>query len=207
MSDNLSTRPDAAATRKQAFVDAAREAFFERGYGSTTMSAIAGLVGGSKTTLWNYFPSKEDLFAAVVDDILKRYGGALAVDLSPDDDIGVVLNKFGNALMDTLLSEPVLSLNRLLVAEAKRFPHLAALYHERAPRPGRMRIAVYFEALMTQGKLRRGDATLAMKQFIGMCQSVTFQQALLNLPPECGAAASGREIEAAVASFLRAWKP
>ena len=51
---------------------AARKAFLRDGYGQTSMSSIAADVGGSKTTLWNYFPSKEDLFAAVVDDQVER---------------------------------------------------------------------------------------------------------------------------------------
>ena len=46
------------ALRRKAFVDAAREAFFAHGYAGTTMSSIASAVGGSKTTLWSYFPSK-----------------------------------------------------------------------------------------------------------------------------------------------------
>ena len=61
---------DAAAQRRKAFIDAAREAFFANGYAGTTMSSIASKVGGSKTTLWSYFPSKEELFEAVVDDIV-----------------------------------------------------------------------------------------------------------------------------------------
>lgn len=43
------------------------------------MSSIAGQVGGSKTTLWAYFPSKEDLFAAVVDDVVEQYGHLAAL--------------------------------------------------------------------------------------------------------------------------------
>src|SRR3546814_10314431 len=57
---------DATAARRKAFVDAAREGFFANGYAGTTMSSIASTVGGSKTTLWSYFPSKEALFEAVV---------------------------------------------------------------------------------------------------------------------------------------------
>lgn len=38
-------QPDGRALRRQAFVDAARDAFFADGYGQTAMSAIASAVG------------------------------------------------------------------------------------------------------------------------------------------------------------------
>src|SRR3546814_17201673 len=82
--DSTPALDDAAAARRKAFVDAARELFFANGYAGTTMSSIASKVGGSKTTLWTYFPSMEDLFAAVVDDIVAQYGDALAIDLPID---------------------------------------------------------------------------------------------------------------------------
>src|SRR3546814_10973530 len=78
---------DATAARRKAFVDAAREGFFANGYAGTTMSSIASTVGGSKTTLWSYFPSKEALFEAVVDDIVDYYGAALQVELPVDEDV------------------------------------------------------------------------------------------------------------------------
>src|SRR3546814_7802383 len=94
--DSTPALDDAAAARRKAFVDAARELFFANGYAGTTMSSIASKVGGSKTTLWTYFPSKEDLFAAVVDDIVAQYGDALAIDLPLDEPVPDVLRAFGD---------------------------------------------------------------------------------------------------------------
>ena len=48
------------------------------------MNAIAAAVGGSKTTLWSYFPSKEELFKAVIDDMAEQYSEALKIDLPAD---------------------------------------------------------------------------------------------------------------------------
>src|SRR3546814_2195616 len=78
---------DAAALRRKAFVEAARKGFLANGYAGTTMSSIASAVGGSKTTLWTYFPSKEALFEAVVDDIVDYYGAALQVELPMDEAV------------------------------------------------------------------------------------------------------------------------
>ena len=38
----------------------------ELGYERTSMSEIAARLGGSKATLYSYFPSKEELFFGVV---------------------------------------------------------------------------------------------------------------------------------------------
>ena len=53
-------------TRRQAILDAAAQVFQETGFERTTMAAICERLGYSKATLYNYFPSKETLFSAVV---------------------------------------------------------------------------------------------------------------------------------------------
>ena len=54
--------------RRQAIIEVAREAFTAQGFENTSMAEIASRVGGSKATLYNYFSSKEELFAAVIDE-------------------------------------------------------------------------------------------------------------------------------------------
>jgi AcrR family transcriptional regulator len=197
----------AAAARRKAFVDAARELFFANGYAGTTMSSIASKVGGSKTTLWTYFPSKEELFAAVVDDIVAQYGDALAIDLPLDEPVPDVLRIFGNLLMTKLTATPILSLFRLVVGEAERFPHLAETFYERGPRRGKARAAVWVGEKMVRGELRMGDPMRAVQQFTGLCQSGLYQFAMLNLPESRDLARLQDDVDAAVDAFYRAWKP
>ncbi|MFM5916524.1 MAG: TetR/AcrR family transcriptional regulator C-terminal domain-containing protein [Novosphingobium sp.] len=196
---------EAAAARRQVFVDAAREAFFANGYAGTTMSSIASTVGGSKTTLWTYFPSKEMLFAAVVDDIVEQYARVQDVDLRDTDDLRGVLLEFVRALMDTILSPPIIALHRLVLAEASRFPYLAEAFYERGPRRGKARLSEFVGRAMERGQLRAGDPMLATRQLAGMCQAGCFQSALFNLDEPSGQADLEFEMSEAVDSFLRAW--
>ncbi|NIJ38962.1 AcrR family transcriptional regulator [Sphingopyxis panaciterrae] len=198
---------DAAAARRKAFVDAARDLFFMNGYAGTTMSSIASKVGGSKTTLWTYFPSKEELFAAVVDDIVAQYGDVLTVDLPLDGPVPDVLRAFGNMLMTKLTARPLLSLYRLVVGEAERFPHLAETFYARGPRRGKARAADWVAEKMMRGEIRMGDPMRAVQQFSGLCQSGLYQFAVLGLPEGRDTSRLQEEVDAAVDTFYRAWRP
>ena len=52
--------------KKQAILQVAAQAFRELGFEGTSMCEIRDRVGGSKATLYSYFPSKEDLFFEVI---------------------------------------------------------------------------------------------------------------------------------------------
>ena len=205
--DSTASLDDAAAARRKAFVDAAREAFFTNGYAGTTMSSIASKVGGSKTTLWSYFPSKEDLFEAVVDDIVDQYGHALTIDLPIDQPVPDVLRRFGNVLMTKLTATPLLSLFRLVVGEAERFPHLAETFYDRGPRRGKARAAEWVAEKMARGELRMGNPMRAVQHFSGLCQSGLYQFAILGLPEGRDLDRVAAEVDDAVDVFYRAWKP
>ncbi|RYE07203.1 MAG: TetR/AcrR family transcriptional regulator, partial [Hyphomicrobiales bacterium] len=154
-----------------------------------------------------YFPSKEDLFAAVVDGIVEQYGDALTIDLPLDEPVPDVLRRFGNVLMTKLTAKPLLSLYRLVVGEADRFPHLAETFYDRGPRRGKARAADWVAEKMVRGEIRMGDPMRAMQQFAGLLQSGLYQFAVLNLPESRDLSQLQDEIDAAVDTFYRAWGP
>ena len=195
----------AREARREAFVAAARLAFFAHGYGGTAMSAIAAAVGGSKTTLWSYFPSKQDLFAAVVDDFVERYGQEMATPIDPAMPLADALREFGARLMGIVLTPDILDLHRMVVGEAGRFPELGALFFERGPKRGKDLLAAYLTHAMADGHVRPGNADHATRQFVYMCQSGCHQRALLGLAPRPTADEIAQDIEAAVDTFVRAW--
>jgi TetR/AcrR family transcriptional regulator, mexJK operon transcriptional repressor len=191
--------------RRSAFVAAAREAFFTYGYAGTTMSSIAATVGGSKTTLWTYFPSKQDLFVAVVDDLIETYGAALEVPMDPDEPLEDALRRFGHGMMSIVLSPPIIALHRLVTGEAGRFPELGRLFYERGPRRGKIKLAAYLAEAMERGRMRNGDPKAVARQFGAMCQSGSHQQTMLGMIDAPTAAQISADIEAAIATFLHGW--
>ena len=68
-------------TRRAAVVEAAAEVFLRYGYARTTMAELAAAAALSRPTLYELFPGKDDLFAAVIDHLsqqtIRRYRDTL----------------------------------------------------------------------------------------------------------------------------------
>jgi len=199
--------PSRKDLKRQAIVSVARDAFLRDGYGGTAMSSIAAAVGGSKTTLWSYFPSKQDLFAAVVDDMVERYGEALRVPLPSEGDPRETMRALGQSLMTTLARPQIIALHRMITGEAGRFPELGGVLYERGPARGHARVSAWLAHLMERGVLRPADPLTAVKQFVALCQAGQFQKYLIGALKRLDKAELDAEIEQAVETFLRAYAP
>ncbi|MEI6486277.1 MAG: TetR/AcrR family transcriptional regulator [Sphingomonadales bacterium] len=191
--------------RRQAYIDAAQRLFFSRGYGATSMNAIAAEVGGSKTTLWALFPSKLALFEAVVEAIVRDYGRAVQVDLHGAPDVAAALTRMGRSIMETVMSAPVMEMHRLVTGEAARAPELGRVMYSLGPAEGMMRLAAYLHAQMMAGTLKRGDPRVAAQQFSGLCRGGVIDRRMLGITNDDDAAMANLEVDAAVATFLAAW--
>src|SRR3990167_5310940 len=72
-------KPPAADVKESAIIDAARKTFLARGYDGASMDVIALTAGVSKRTVYNRFRSKEELFAAAIEETCREI---LPVDLA-----------------------------------------------------------------------------------------------------------------------------
>jgi AcrR family transcriptional regulator len=110
-------------------LDAARRVFLERGLAGASMEEIAGLARSGKPTIYARFPSKEDLFAAVmmrnVDANIARFEGHVPTGATIEERLASV----GVTVLHWALASDTVSLMRLGIAEARRFPNLASSVH------------------------------------------------------------------------------
>src|SRR5689334_4482959 len=143
--------------RRDMILDVARDCFLSLGYAATSMSAIAARLGGSKGTLYNYFKSKEELFAAMMERQCGELSDVLFDVSSVGDDPIHRLTHYGRSFLELLMAPLPLAIHRLVVAESERFPELGRAFYESGPRLVMMRIGDYLSVLMDQGKLRRAD--------------------------------------------------
>ena len=56
--------------KRNSILKAASSVFEESGYDVASMDSVAERAGASKRTVYNYFPSKDALFVAVINDLL-----------------------------------------------------------------------------------------------------------------------------------------
>ncbi|MBO9712727.1 TetR/AcrR family transcriptional regulator [Sphingomonas sp.] len=191
--------------RREAILAVARRMFLENGYSATSMSAISAELGGSKGTLWSYFPSKEELFGAVLDETTSAYRRQLADLLKPGEDVGATVLQFCRSFIAKVTSPEGLALHRLVVAEGSRFPEVGEIFYRRAPRATQEMLAAFFAGAMDAGALRRDDPLRAARVLASLCVGGAHQRMLWGQKPTD----AEREQEAALAAeiFLRAYAP
>ncbi len=91
-------------SKRQAILKAAADVFREVGFERASMSEIRARIGGSKATLYNYFPSKEKLFFEVMYQAKELELGTITAALNPDaDDLKQELLHFGQRLVPVAL--------------------------------------------------------------------------------------------------------
>ena len=206
--DDGGFRATARDTRRQGIVTVAREVFAREGFAETSMSAIASRVGGSKGTLYNYFSSKQDLFAAVIQDECDRKQTALFDSLEArGDDPAAALREFGRIYTRLVLSDDVIQMTRVVIAESARFPELGRIMYEAGPKRGRQRMAGYVADQMRAGGLREADPVRVVEQFCDMCLGVLYRQRLMNVAAAPVEAEIESYVDAALHVILTAYAP
>ncbi len=192
--------------RRQAILEVAKDIFLKEGYAAASMSAIAARVGGSKGTLYNYFRSKEELFAAFMNDVCGRQADAL-LDHMPElgPDPSVTLTEIGVGLCALILSPEVMAISRLVVAESERFPELGHVFYETGPRQGELRLQAHFERAIAQGHLKPGDTMRLARRFKNLCLGDLFDRRMWGIIPRPDAETLKASVEEAVFIFLCAY--
>ena len=191
--------------RRAAILDIAHEAFLVDGYSGTSMSRIAALVGGSKATLYSYFPSKKDLFVAVIDrETTGLYDRIFNMNLTADKPRAAIAELVRRCL-DGLLSDPIVSGYRLIIAEAGRFPEIGRTAYELGVRRGLERVADYFAKAIADGTLRPCDPIQAAETFLDLTAGNLHTQRLWNSVDKLDAAALDAEAGRITAVLLAAY--
>lgn len=193
--------------RRDAILTVAKAYFLEHGYAGTTMSGIAAALGGSKGTLWNHFPSKEDLFSAVLDRVATAYRAQLSQILDPCGVLEPTLLRACRSLLDKVCSTEAIALHRLIYAESGRFPELSRIFFELAPRHTRALLADYISGAMDRGQLRRDDPADAARVLMALTMAGSHQQLMIGQITEPSSAQMQADVDLAVDLFLRGYAP
>ncbi|MEC3912257.1 TetR/AcrR family transcriptional regulator [Sphingobium sp. CR2-8] len=193
--------------RRDAILTVAQTYFLQHGFADTTMSGIAAELGGSKGTLWNHFPSKEALFAAVVERAAKAYQARLSQILDPSSPLKQTLHRACHSLIEKITAPEASALHRLIVAQGRRFPELSQIFFDLAPQNTRLLLAEFLRGAMARGQLRSADPVDAARALMSLSMSGCHQQMLIGRIDRAAPDQIEADAAFAVDIFLRAYAP
>jgi AcrR family transcriptional regulator len=196
-----------ADMRRTSILEVAREVFCHDGYAATSMSSIAARLGGSKATLYKYFRSKEELFAASLEDLIETHAVLPVLPaVAAGGDLEKTLIDLCYNVTTAMLSPPLLALFRLVVSESPRFPELGQAYYEKVVAPGQQRVAQFLQSCVDGGLIKPTDPLTAAGLLFALCRNNNCFRMLANLLPAPTAAALRDEAELAARTFLAAFR-
>jgi AcrR family transcriptional regulator len=170
---------DEAAQLRDRILDVATELFFARGYGATSIDAIAQRAHISKRTFYHRFADKSALFGAVLHRIIEGLRPPATIPLLAGADLQETLQRLADILLHAALTPQALALHRLIVGESARFPKLAAaVATEGATKEAIALIGGLLAHATRAGHLALEDPMLAAEQFLQMVLGVPQRRAL-----------------------------
>ena len=189
--------------KRDTILSIALQVFIEEGYAAASMSTIAARVGGSKGTLYNYFRSKAELFVAVIQNQCEVHQNQI-FDV-PEPDIRKFLTELARRFVRMLLSDEVITIHRIVVAEATRFPEIGEALYEAGPKRGKLRLVAYLKQAMADGRLKQADPERAAEQAMEMALGGMYRRRLWNVGPPPTDDEIDAAIESAVNVFMAAY--
>lgn len=137
---------------------AALQLFTEKGFAGARIEEIAARAGLSKGAVYLYFPTKEDLFRAVVReavapniDAIQRL--VLTFDLPFADLVRALLPRFA----ELITTVPLGAVLKMVIGESRNFPELAKVWHDDVVLKGIGLLGGVIEQAQARGEVRSGD--------------------------------------------------
>lgn len=158
--------------RREAIIEAAALLFQEVGYERASMNELTRRLGGSKATLYGYFPSKEELFVEVVRSVATVHLSEAVEQLVSDDGENItfkqVLVRFGERMLFVLTNDnSALAVYRMVMAEAGR-SNIGMLFYEAGPSDCNEMLSTWMTQAMSRGELHQSDPQVKAAQFLAL---------------------------------------
>jgi TetR/AcrR family transcriptional repressor of mexJK operon len=181
-----------AALLGDRILDVATELFLAEGYGATSIEAVAQRARISKRTFYHRFPDKAALFDAVLRRIIQGIRPPPDAPLFEGSDLGEVLRRLARLAVHASVAPMALALSRLMLAEAHRFPELAAIVAREGSRGDAvLQITAMLQREAGAGRLAIDRPGFAAEQFLSLLMTVPQRRAL-----GLGAAMTRAELDA-----------
>lgn len=195
------TPPRLTDLKRDAILKAAAAEFRANGFEATSMDRIAAVAEVSKRTVYNHFPSKEELFAETIVQLFQASAELLELPYRPDLPLREQLSELLRLKMRTLEQKDFLDLARVAISEAIHAPERAlpvfARLNEREEG-----VTAWIRAAQADGKLKAGDPVFAATMLQGQVKAFAFWPQVAMGAAPLGPEQQEPVIEAAVSMFL-----
>lgn len=188
--------------KRREIIRVAAQAFQDLGYERTSMLTIAERMSGSKQTLYNYFPSKEDLLRAVLDFDVAEVADQALKEFRAQKTLRGGLARLGETYLARQLSPLAISNFRTVASQAPE-SKLGHEFYDNILCAAWKQLAEAFKALMAEGELRRADPWLAAMHFKGLVLQDLLERQLLGATASTDPKEIAASAKAAADAFLR----
>lgn len=156
------TRAEQKALRPTQILEAAFEEFVECGFATARVEDIAERVGVTKGTVYVYFPTKEELFSAMIRYIALPLEDIVAESRELKGNSAEQLTAMLLLLYKRLLEDKRLrQLLRFVISEGGRFPQVINTHHDDLIEPVLARVQAILDEGISKGEFVEGPRTSA----------------------------------------------
>ena len=200
------TAPQRLTDRKrEAIIQAAIAEFRTHGFDITSMDKIAATAGVSKRTVYNHFPSKEELFAEILNQLWARVTAEQEAAYRPDLPLRDQLRLMLQAKLQMLSDENFLDLARVAIAATIHSPERA---QNMVTRMGEREesLTVWIRAAQADGLLKPVAPEFAAQQVQGLLKSFAFWPQISMGQPSLSPEMQHTVVESALDMFLACYE-
>lgn len=187
-------------------LDVATEVFMTQGFTAASTNEIAKRANASKGTFYSRFPSKEQLFIAVMERRVAKVSEPLLASLPEEPETKATLLSFGTHLLREILSREQVTLMRTISMEAERFPALGRRFYELGPGKGQETLARYLQGQAGLNRLRKADPMRMAEHLMSLLMGGQVRWFILGLVTDPLTPKQIKEhLHDALEAFLRAY--
>jgi AcrR family transcriptional regulator len=151
MADRATRKKRLTIERRAQILKAAQEVFASKGLTAATIPEISRKAGVAVGTIYIYFPSKRDLFIAMIKDLIITAPLLDLIYSISGDNISTVFPQIMQNRFDLIQSEEMAWIPSLM-SEVMRDPELKALWNERFFKPFAAQMEGVYRALQPPGQ-------------------------------------------------------
>jgi TetR/AcrR family transcriptional regulator of autoinduction and epiphytic fitness len=191
--------------KRDAIVQAAIVEFRANGFEATSVDKVAARAEVSKRTLYNHFPSKDELFAAILHVLWESSASQLDRAFEPGRPVRDQLLELLHGKLAMLADESFLALARVAIAAGLHSPERAqGIVARLGEKDGGM--LDWMRSAQKHGALKEGEAGQAVKQLECLVKGVAFWPQVAMGQPRLTLPAQKKLAVATVDLFLSYWK-